>query len=80
MADQTSEAAFRQQVAEHYSALKQEVLGIEVDVENFSIKDNSAAGTRVRKSMQVIKDLGQRIREAVQAAKGEDQKAKEAKK
>ena len=47
----------------------QEVLtNIQEDAAKFSEKGNKAAGTRVRKAMQVIKGLAQDVRVAVSAA------------
>ena len=77
MADQSAAAGFKQQVAEFYSQLKEIVRENETDMERFTIKDNDAAGTRLRKSMQTVKELGQNVRNAVQDAKNEDKKAKE---
>ena len=45
------------------------VASLEADVEKFYKKDNQAAGTRVRKSMQEIKVLAQEIRKEVQEQK-----------
>ena len=45
------------------------VAGLEADVEKFYKKDNQAAGTRVRKSMQELKILAQEIRKDVQETK-----------
>ena len=39
------------------------------DVEKFESKGNKAAGTRVRKAMQSVKQLAQEIRIEVQSAK-----------
>lgn len=39
------------------------------DVEKFFIKDNKAAGTRIRKYMQDLKTLAQQLRNDVQDAK-----------
>ena len=53
----------------NYEKLKQLVLGAEEDFVKFYDKGNSAAGTRVRKSMQDLKVLAQEIRNDVQDIK-----------
>ncbi|UOQ68351.1 hypothetical protein MUN86_11155 [Hymenobacter volaticus] len=53
----------------NFSQLKDLVLGLESDFEKFYDKKNSAAGTRVRKGMQELKNLAQSIRTEVQNAK-----------
>jgi hypothetical protein len=53
----------------NYSQLKDLVLSLESDFEKFYDKQNSAAGTRVRKGMQELKNLAQTIRTEVQNAK-----------
>ncbi|GAA5035449.1 hypothetical protein GCM10011506_27760 [Marivirga lumbricoides] len=45
------------------------VMGLEGDFEKFYDKDNQAAGTRVRKGMQELKNLAQEIRIEVQDKK-----------
>lgn len=52
-----------------FSELKDLVLGLEVDFEKFYDKQNQAAGTRVRKGMQDLKNLAQAIRTEVQDQK-----------
>ncbi len=54
---------------EHYKELKEIVLKLEEDFDKFYNKENSAAGTRVRKGMQDLKVLAQKIREDVQGIK-----------
>jgi len=44
-------------------------MSLEGDFEKFYDKQNSAAGTRVRKGMQELKNLAQEIRTEVQNAK-----------
>jgi hypothetical protein len=56
---------------EKYAQLKQLVLSLEEDVSKFYEKNNQAAGTRVRKGMQEIKNLAQSIRVDVQDQKNE---------
>jgi hypothetical protein len=54
-----------------YEELKNLVANLEADFSKFYEKENSAAGTRVRKGMQDLKNLAQQIREEVQAVKNE---------
>jgi len=55
-----------------YEELKNLVLSLEGDFVKFYDKNNSAAGTRVRKGMQDIKNLAQEIRVEVQEVKNEN--------
>lgn len=55
-----------------YEELKNLVLSLEGDFVKFYDKNNSAAGTRVRKGMQDIKNLAQEIRVEVQELKNEN--------
>jgi hypothetical protein len=57
---------------DNYNQLRDLVLSIEEDAAKFFEKGNNAAGTRVRKGMQEIKNLAQAIRVAVQAKKNTD--------
>lgn len=50
---------------EKFNQLKSLVQGIEEDAVKFFEKGNSAAGTRVRKRMQDLKNLAQEIRNEV---------------
>ncbi|TAF77797.1 MAG: histone H1 [Bacteroidetes bacterium] len=52
-----------------FEQLKKLVMDLEADFEKFYDKDNSAAGTRVRKGMQDLKNLAQEIRAEVQDKK-----------
>jgi hypothetical protein len=52
-----------------FSELKDLVHGLEEDFEKFYEKGNQAAGTRVRKGMQDLKNLAQEIRTEVQEKK-----------
>ena len=52
-----------------FDELKDFVMGLERDFEQFYGKGNKAAGTRVRKSMQDLKKLAQDIRVEVQDRK-----------
>ncbi len=53
---------------------KQMVSDLEADIDKFYNKGNSAAGTRVRKGMQDLKNLAQAIRIEVQEKKNADTK------
>jgi hypothetical protein len=55
-----------------FNQLKQLVLDLEDDFSKFYDKGNKAAGTRVRKGMQELKNLSQDIRVEVQTMKNED--------
>lgn len=48
------------------------VMSLEGDFEKFYDKGNQAAGTRVRKGMQELKNLGQEIRIEVQDVKNKE--------
>ena len=52
-----------------YARVKELVDGLEADFEKFYDKGNQAAGTRVRKGMQDLKNLAQEIRIDVQNIK-----------
>ena len=54
-----------------YEELKNLILSLEGDFVKFYDKNNSAAGTRVRKGMQDIKNLAQEIRVEVQEVKND---------
>ncbi len=54
-----------------FDELKNMVMSLEDDFNKFYEKGNKAAGTRVRKGMQDLKDLAQSIRVEVQSAKNE---------
>ncbi len=55
-----------------FEELKNLIAAIEVDAEKFYNKGNSAAGTRVRKGMQDLKNLAQQIRSEVQDLKNKE--------
>jgi len=55
-----------------FEELKALIASIEVDAEKFYSKGNSAAGTRVRKGMQDLKNLAQQIRTEVQDLKNKE--------
>ncbi|MDW3190790.1 MAG: histone H1 [Cytophagales bacterium] len=52
-----------------FEQLKDMVMGMEDDFSKFYDKKNQAAGTRVRKGMQDMKNLAQEIRVEVQNMK-----------
>jgi hypothetical protein len=53
----------------NFSKLKDLVMSLESDFEKFYEKNNAAAGTRVRKGMQDLKNMAQDIRKEVQDMK-----------
>jgi len=55
-----------------FEQLKNLVLSLEGDFTKFYEKDNAAAGTRVRKGMQDLKNLAQEIRVEVQDKKNNE--------
>jgi hypothetical protein len=52
-----------------FDELRELVMSLEGDFEKFYEKENNAAGTRVRKGMQDLKNLAQEIRLEVQSKK-----------
>lgn len=54
---------------DQFNELKNLILGLEADADKFYDKGNSAAGTRLRKGLQDVKNLSQTIRLGVQEAK-----------
>jgi hypothetical protein len=52
-----------------FEQLKDLVVGLEGDAEKFYSKSNQAAGTRLRKGLQDLKNLAQEIRLEVQSEK-----------
>jgi hypothetical protein len=61
---------------ERYQQLKALVESFEKDFEKFYVKGNQAAGVRVRKQMQELRQMAQDIRTDVQnQKKGEDENA-----
>jgi 2'-5' RNA ligase len=60
-----------------FAQVKELVMGLEGDFEKFYEKNNQAAGTRVRKGMQELKELAQEIRIEVQNMKNEEEAKKE---
>ena len=63
----------------NFGQLKDLVMSLEADFEKFYDKGNSAAGTRVRKGMQELKNMGQSIRTEVQNQKNSGAGAGDAK-
>ncbi|GGC60590.1 hypothetical protein GCM10011387_12770 [Pedobacter quisquiliarum] len=57
---------------EKFSKLKELVAGVEADADKFYNSGNGAAGTRVRKAMQELKNLAQEIRTEVTEKKNSD--------
>ena len=57
---------------EKFNELKDLINGLEADADKFYNKTNSAAGTRVRKGLQDVKNLAQAIRLEIQAAKNKE--------
>jgi len=56
---------------ENYNKLKGLAVSMEADADKFFNSGNSAAGTRLRKSLQEIKTLAQELRNEVTAKKNE---------
>ena len=52
-----------------FNALKTLIASLEGDADKFYAKGNSAAGTRLRKGMQELKNMAQLIRSEVQELK-----------
>ena len=52
-----------------FDEVKNLIMSLEADFEKFYDKNNQAAGTRVRKGMQDLKNLAQEIRSEVQDKK-----------
>lgn len=55
-----------------FDELKSLIASIEPDADKFYTKGNSAAGTRVRKGMQDLKNIAQAIRAEVQDLKNKE--------
>ena len=56
-------------MAARFSSLQQAVANMEDDFRKFYEKGNKAAGTRIRKGMQELKQMAQEIRTEVQSQK-----------
>ena len=54
---------------DRFTELKNLISGLEADADKFYNKGNSAAGTRVRKGLQDVKNLAQSIRLEIQESK-----------
>jgi hypothetical protein len=63
-------------MANPFEKLRDHVLNLEGDFEKFYEKGNQAAGTRVRKGMQDLKELAQEIRMEIQKTKNEAEEKK----
>ncbi|MNH45777.1 hypothetical protein D3C79_1083210 [compost metagenome] len=57
---------------EKYNQFKQLLASLEEDAEKFYNKGNNAAGTRVRKGMQDLKNLASEIRKEVTELKNKE--------
>jgi len=57
---------------EKFEALKSLIASLEGDADKFYNKANSAAGTRIRKGMQDLKNAAQAIRQEVQELKNKE--------
>lgn len=57
---------------ENYNKIKELLATVDADVEKFYNSGNSAAGTRVRKAMQDLKNLAQAIRTEVTDLKNKE--------
>jgi hypothetical protein len=55
-----------------FEQLKELISSLEGDFSKFYEKDNAAAGTRVRKGMQDLKNLAQEIRVEIQGKKNDE--------
>jgi len=55
-----------------FEELKTLIASLEGDADKFYNKGNSAAGTRIRKGMQDLKNAAQAIRQEVQELKNKD--------
>ena len=56
-----------------FDQLRDHVMSLEADFQKFYEKNNAAAGTRVRKGMQDLKNLAQEIRNEIQSLKNKPQ-------
>jgi len=54
---------------EKFNELKNLIAGLDADADKFFNKGNGAAGTRIRKGLQEVKNLAQTIRLEIQEAK-----------
>ncbi len=58
-------------MSDTYDELKAKIHEIEEDVSKFYEKQNKAAGTRIRKTMQDVKALAQQVRTDIQEKKAD---------
>ena len=58
-------------MSDSYNQLVEFVKNMETDVEKFYVKEQSAAGTRVRKALSEVKKMAQDMRNEIQAKKVE---------
>jgi len=56
-------------MSKRFDELRDKVMAMEADFDKFYDKNNQAAGTRVRKAMQDMKNLAQDVRKEVQEIK-----------
>jgi len=56
-------------VSQLFEEIKSTIEETQTDVDKFSEKGNGSAGTRVRKSMQTLKNLGQELRKEISTQK-----------
>ncbi len=56
-------------MSKRFDEVRDKVMAMEADFDKFYDKNNQAAGTRVRKAMQDMKNLAQDIRKEVQEIK-----------
>lgn len=59
-------------MSNRFAEVRDLVMSLEADFAKFYDKNNKAAGTRVRKGMQDLKNLAQDIRMGVQKMKNEE--------
>ncbi len=58
-------------MSKRFDEVRDKVMAMEADFDKFYDKGNQAAGTRVRKAMQDMKNLAQDIRKEVQNIKND---------
>lgn len=56
-------------MSRQFERLQNFVNGLQDDFDKFYVKENKAAGTRIRKSMQELKSIAQDIRVEIQTKK-----------
>lgn len=61
-------------VMDRYAELRELLLSLETDFKKFYEDGNKAAGTRVRKGLQDLKELSQEVRTEVQEVKHSEAK------